>query len=183
MNTIILSFSLILIIFSFTFIILNNKKKEEFDEEIDKKVNKEIDKIDEDEIEDVKSSNYTNYINNNNFDMSNYNMDIKVSEGETNFSKVLDNTKEKIEKQILKNEPQKLDSPNDTTDSLAFNQKSKNVIDYRIESGEKFQKNTINKIIELSNAGLKAEEIAKITEKGVREVEIILKLQNIKNIN
>jgi len=175
MNTIILSFSLILIIFSFTFIILNNKK-EKLDEEFDKIDKGEIEDEYEDEFIDSKSSNYVDYLNNSESSHS-----IESKEG-ANFSKVLDSTKEKMEKQHLSDETPQINSLSDFSNNLTFNQKSKNIIDYKVDIKEKSQDYVINKIIELSNAGLKAEEIAKITEKGVREVEIILKLQNIKNI-
>ncbi|WIV10885.1 hypothetical protein [Proteiniborus sp. MB09-C3] len=90
-----------------------------------------------------------------------------------------------------------LDAANDNKEAVFIDEKSfsdsfdkessfadvntNNIIDYREEVKGDIQNYSFDKIIELSNSGLKAEEIAKITSKGIREVEIILRLQNKKS--
>ena len=54
-------------------------------------------------------------------------------------------------------------------------------IDHKVKIKDKAQNYSYESIIELSKSGLKIEEIAKITNKGIREVEIILKFQNKKS--
>ncbi|SCG83420.1 hypothetical protein DW1_1852 [Proteiniborus sp. DW1] len=78
-----------------------------------------------------------------------------------------------------------------TNSSLVFNRKdltfikeNSNISDNHDNPKELIENNSkdnYDKIVELYKSGLRVEEIARITEKGIREVEIILKFHNKKS--
>lgn len=99
------------------------------------------------------------------------------------FEKILDNvnTYDNNKDDIFNDEKKLSDSLNVIFNNIDLSHKDNNIIDYKEKIQDESQNKISKKIVELSKSGLRAEEIAKILGKGIREVEIILKFQNKKN--
>lgn len=96
------------------------------------------------------------------------------------FENILENINSSQEI-LSENRSTLLDSSNKELVLIDDNYDYKGINDHQEKAKDKIQNYTYERIIELSNSGLKPEEIAKITQKGIREVEIILKFQNKKS--
>lgn len=96
------------------------------------------------------------------------------------FENILNNIDNKQET-LSENQGPLLDTPNKELILIDDNFNNIHNIDHKEKVKDKAQIYSYESIIELSKSGLKIEEIAKITKKGIREVEIILKFQNKKS--
>ncbi len=70
---------------------------------------------------------------------------------------------------------------NMTFENMNIETKDDNIINHKEEIEDDPKDNNFDRIIELSKSGLRAEEIAKILGRGIREVEITLKFYNRKS--
>lgn len=104
-------------------------------------------------------------------------------EDKTEFETVLNDVNNQLEIDLNQDIDYRLISNQNNKNLIIANDKS-NIQD-KYESQEEIIDNdrdyVFNKIIELSRSGLKVEEIAKVTKKGIREVEIILKIHSNKS--
>lgn len=133
----------------------------------------------------IFTNNKRNIIGSEEIEMTNYISKVKSESVEysNEFENVLNGVNHKLERELYDDvdfslSDKELIVGNDN-DKFQDNEK------YIYESQEELKDNDpikiYNKIIELRRSGLGVEEIAKITEKGIREVEIILKFHNKKS--
>lgn len=108
-------------------------------------------------------------------------VDSYPAKNKIHFKNILDNVNNNNQEILTENQSPLLDSTNKELVLIDDSFVNKNISDYQEKTKDKIQNYSYERIIELSKSGLKTEEIAKITQKGIREVEIILKLQNKKS--
>ncbi|WP_352419629.1 hypothetical protein [Proteiniborus sp.] len=153
MNTIILIFGLFLVVISVITILLNNKSKNN--------------NIGEYKLAYDHSKDNSLFTNNG-----------------SEFEEILDNINTYSNKNddAINDEKKGLDSENLNLDKICVNySKDSYVTNFKEEISEDSQNSISKRIVELSNSGLRAEQIAKILGKGIREIEIILKFQHKKS--
>lgn len=101
-------------------------------------------------------------------------------ESEREFEKIINdfNVHDDNNEFVFNDEKKLPNLANMTLENMNIETKDDNDINYKEELEGEPQKNNYDRIIELSKSGLRTEEIAKIIGKGIREVEITLKLHN-----
>lgn len=92
-----------------------------------------------------------------------------------------ENISDVYNKDVRSSEEKLTSSFNMNLSNISFNDEDNKIIFYNEEINNELQKNTIEEIVKLSKTGLKVEEIAKISGRGIREVDIILRLQKKSN--
>lgn len=104
-------------------------------------------------------------------------------ENQNGFKEILDNINlyDKNKNYTFDSEKKLSDSLELILNNINISTEDNNSREYEEKIKYESQSNISEKVIELSKSGLRAEEIAKILGKGVREIEIILKFQNKKN--
>lgn len=93
-----------------------------------------------------------------------------------------ENINDVYNKDVRSSEEKLTSSFNMNLSNISFNDEDNKIIFYNEEINNELQKNTIEEVVKLSKTGLKVEEIAKISGRGIREVDIILRLQKKKQL-
>ncbi|SDY84072.1 hypothetical protein SAMN05660462_01016 [Proteiniborus ethanoligenes] len=103
-------------------------------------------------------------------------------DNEIEFEEVLNNISENENKNFdLISEEKSYINQEPIEYSKDINRTSSQLTTYAEDIKKDIRDDNIEKIIGLNKSGLKAEEIAKMLGKGIREVEIIIKLYSLKN--